>query len=232
MLLPAINNLIQKNLSLGTLTDPVLLGVILAAILLIGLAAGIYPALYLSGIRPVLVLKGQGYSGRPAFDLRKALVTFQFTISVALIAGTVVMVQQIHYAQNAKLGFNKDQVMVIDGAGNFSRSDREAMLGELAMINGVNRAARATGVLGGLNSTTFMNLKGSQNSQLINFIGISYDYLDVLGIHIKEGRVSAAFPSDTPSNGLAGQTSRLSGSVILNETAIRSLAFMNLPSAN
>ena len=171
-----------------------------------------------------LVLKGQGYTGRPAFDLRKALVTFQFTISVALIAATVVMVQQIHYARNAKLGFNKDQVMVIDGAGNFSRSDREAMLGELAKINGVNRAAWATGVLGGLNSTTFMNLKGSQNCQLINFIGISYDYLDVLGIHIKEGRnFSAAFPSDTPSHGLAGQTSRLSGSVILNETAIRDL---------
>jgi putative ABC transport system permease protein len=224
LLLPSINLLIQKNLSLGVLADPVLLGVILAAILLIGLAAGIYPALYLSGIRPVLVLKGQRYTGRPAFDLRKALVTFQFTISVALIAGTVVMVQQIHYAQNAKLGFNKDQVMVIDGAGDFSHADREAMLGELAKTNGVDRAASATGVLGGLNSTTFMNLKGSQNSQLINFIGISYDYLDVLGIHIKEGRnFSAAFPSDTPSSGFAGQTSRLIGSVILNETAVRDL---------
>jgi putative ABC transport system permease protein len=224
LLLPTINLLIQKDLSLGVLTDPLWLGAILAAILLIGLLSGIYPALYLSGIKPVLVLKGQGYTGRPAFDLRKALVIFQFTISVALIAGTVVIVQQIRYAQSAKLGLTKDQVMVIDDAGSLSRADREAMLGELVKINGVTKAASANGVVGGQNWTTNMNAKGSENSQLINFLGISYDYLDVLGIHIKEGRnFSAAFPSDTTSNGLAGQTSRLSGSVILNETAVRDL---------
>jgi putative ABC transport system permease protein len=224
LLLPAINNLIQKNLSLGVLSDPVLLAVVLAAVLVIGLLAGIYPALYLSGIKPVQVLKGQSYTGRPAFDLRKALVIFQFTISVALIAGTVVMVQQIHYALNAKLGLNKDQVMVIDVAGNLARADREAMLSELSRINGVIKAASANGVVGAQNWTTSMNAKGSQNSQLINFIGISYDYLDVLGIRIKEGRnFSAAFPSDTISNGPPGQTSRLSGSVILNETAIHDL---------
>ncbi len=224
LLLPVINQLIQKNLSLGLLIDPVWLAVIFVALLIIGLVAGIYPALYLSAIKPVLVLKGQGFTGRPVFDLRKALVIFQFTISVALIAGTVVMVQQIHYVQNAKLGLNKDQVMIIDDAGNFSRSDRETMLGELAKINGVNKAATANGVVGGLNWTTSLNLKGSTNGQLVNFLGISYDYLDVLGIHIKEGRnFSAAYPSDTPSNGLAGQTSRVAGSIILNETAVRDL---------
>jgi putative ABC transport system permease protein len=224
LLLPAINLLIQKNLSLDVLTDPALLAVTLAAILIIGMLAGIYPALYLSGIKPVHVFKGQTYTGRPAFDLRKALVIFQFTISVALIAGTVVMVQQIHYALNARLGLNKDQVIVIDDAGSISRADREAMLGELMKINGVGKVASANGVVGGLNWTTSMNAKGSQNSQLINILGISYDYLDVLGIRIKEGRnFSAAFPTDTLSPGLAGQTSRLSGSIILNETAIRDL---------
>ena len=224
LLLPVINLLVQKNLSLGVLVEPIWLAVIFASLLIIGLVAGIYPALYLSGIKPVLVLKGQGYTGRPVFDLRKALVIFQFTISVALIAGTVVMVQQIHYVQNAKLGLNKDQVMIIDDAGNLSRSDRETMLGKLAKINGVSKAATANGVLGGLNWTTSLNLKGSTNGQLVNFLGISYDYLDVLGIHIKEGRnFSAAYPSDTPSNGVAGQTSRIAGSIILNETAVRDL---------
>jgi putative ABC transport system permease protein len=224
LLLPPINLLVQKNLSLGVLLDPVLLAVIGAAILTIGLATGIYPALYLSGIKPIAVLKGHGFAGRPAFDLRKALVVFQFTISVALIAGVVVMVQQIHYIQNAKLGLNKDQVMVIADAGSLSRSDREAMLGELAKTNGVNKAASADGVVGGQNWTMNLNLKGSQNSQLINYVDVSYDFLDVVGIHIKEGRnFSAAFPSDTTSQGLAGQISRVSGGIILNETAVRDL---------
>jgi putative ABC transport system permease protein len=223
LLLSPINQLVQKDLSLATLLRPDWLLVTLAGIGLIGLAAGIYPALYLSGIKPVLVLKGLRLPEGSVFNLRKTLVVFQFTISIALITGTAIVVQQINYIQHAKLGLNKDQVMIVD-APNIPRSTMGALETEFRGVNGVGKVAAANGVIGGLNWTTSMKSKGSQNSQLINFIGINYDYLDVLGIQIKEGRnFSAAYPTDTTSNGIPGTTERQAGSIILNETAIRDL---------
>lgn len=223
LLLPPINQLVQKDLSLALLLEPQWLLATVATIVLIGLAAGIYPALYLSGIKPVLVLKGQRLAEGSVFDLRKALVIFQFTISIALITGTAIVVQQINYMQNAKLGLNKDQVMIID-APNTSLSTLHTLENEFKAINGVGKIATSNGVLGGLNWTGTMRLKGSQNGQLINHLQVGFDYLDVLGIQIKEGRsFSPSYPTDTISDGISGTTERQAGGIVINETAARDL---------
>jgi putative ABC transport system permease protein len=223
--LPAINVLVQKNLSLDILLTPLWLLGALAAIVVVGLIAGLYPALYLSAIKPVWVLKGVKLTeAGSVFSLRKVLVVFQFTISISLIVGTGIVLQQIHYIQNARLGLNKDQVMIISDAGNLSRSRRESLLHEFVAMKGIDKAATCNGVVGGQNWTTNMKLKGSVNGQLVNFLDISYDYLDVLGITIKEGRnFSAEFSADTASDGAPGTKERLTGGVILNEKAVKDL---------
>jgi putative ABC transport system permease protein len=223
-LLPFVNQLTQKQLSLATLLHPGWVLTILTSVIAIGLLAGAYPALYLSSFKPALVLKGIHHPEKNVFTLRKALVVLQFTISVALIIGTLIVIEQIRYIQSASLGLNKDQVLIVNNAGSFSRSGRETLLQAVSQIHGVKGAATANGVIGGQNWTTSMKSKGSQNGQLINFLGISYNYLNVLGIHIMEGRnFSSQFPADTTGQGVSGTTERISGSVILNQRAIKDL---------
>lgn len=222
--LPAINGLVGKDLTLSVFLQPLWLLGTLGAILIVGVIAGLYPALYLSAIKPVWVLKGLTMPEGSVFRLRKALVVLQFTISIALLIGTAVVLQQLHYIQNAQLGLNKDQVMIISDAGHLSRSDRESLLQQLQQIKGVDKAATANGVVGGLNWTTDLAAKGSKNQQLVNFLGISYDYIDVLGMHLAEGRnFSPAFPADTSGNGQPGSMQRVMGGIILNERAIKDL---------
>jgi putative ABC transport system permease protein len=89
----------------------------------------------------------------------------------------------------------------------------------------VKKIATSDGVVGGQNWTNSMAVKGSQNSQLVNFLNVSYDFLDVLGIEMKEGRsFSSQFPADTLSNGLSGgPLEQTIGGIILNETAVKDL---------
>ena len=222
--LPVINTLVQKDLSLGLLLKPFWLAATLGAIALIGLLAGLYPALYLSAIKPVWILKARILPNRSVFSLRKVLVVFQFTITIGLIVGTAIVLQQLNYIRDAQLGLDKSQVMIVSDAGSLSRSDREALRNSLLKINGVERVATANGIVGGQNWTRSMRFKESRNNLLLNFIGINYDYLDVLGIKIKEGRgFSPAFPADTIAENRDPSKERFVGSVILNENAVKAL---------
>ena len=115
IILPYYNNLVEKQLMLGTLVQAHTLPLLLLFTLGVGVMAGAYPAFILSSFKPVDVLKGstesQGKSGR---FLRSGLVVFQFGISVALIAGTIIMANQLNYLQSKNLGFNKEQVIVVE----------------------------------------------------------------------------------------------------------------------
>jgi len=227
--LPFVNQLTQKQLSLFNTTNISMLFIVAGVTILLGIAAGIYPAIYLSSFKPVLVLKGFKAQGLGAFSLRKALVVFQFIISVAMIAGTLVVIRQVNYIQNKKLGLNKDQVMVIQGARNLPvAASYESLKNELMEIPGVKKLAGADGMIGGQNWTNSMRAKGSLNAQLVNFLTVGYDFLNVMGIEVKEGRgFSKQFPADTIQEGERGTSERQSGSIIFNETAVKQLGIAN-----
>ncbi|HYK47547.1 MAG TPA: ABC transporter permease [Parafilimonas sp.] len=223
LLLPVVNSITQKQLSLFS-SDNYFTIYFLGAALLIGVVAGLAPALYLSSFKPIVVLKGSKMNERNVFNLRKALVVIQFTISISLIAGACIIYQQVNYIQNAKLGLNKDQVLLIRDYGAVSPPTANSFENALLQIPGVKDAATADGVVGGQNWTNSMSLKGSKNSQLINFLSVGYDYLDVLGIQIKEGRnFSRDFPADTISYVSNHQLNEDIGSIILNEKAVKDL---------
>lgn len=223
LLLPFVNDLTGKQLHL--FKDSTLLLYLLAATLLLGVAAGFFPALYLSSFKPIAVLKGLKLNEQGALNLRKALVVVQFTISIVLIIGVVVISQQVNYLMSAKLGLDTDRVVTIGNVGFLSSTDRQAFKNELEQLPGVKAVAASNGALPSRFSTSRVNVKGSTNEQQVNFMSVSYNYLDMLDIKIKEGRgFSPKFGSDTLTNGTpGGPLEQTIGSVVLNETAVKDL---------
>ncbi|HTB26287.1 MAG TPA: ABC transporter permease, partial [Puia sp.] len=116
LLLPLFNQLAGKQMRVWTLFSTWLLPVLVALIIVVGCIAGSYPAFYLSSFQPVQVLKGSIAKGFKSSWLRSGLVVFQFFISVSLIIGTIVIYNQLTYIRSREIGYNRDQVMVINNA--------------------------------------------------------------------------------------------------------------------
>ncbi len=223
IVLPAFNHFTQKDISMFSANSKIIWIMIAGITLLIGFIAGLYPAFYLSGFRPAIVLKGLNTSGNNTITLRKVLVVLQFVISVVLIVGSLIINKQLNFMQSAKLGFNKEQVIVIN---NLQRSaNSEAFKNALIQMPGIKKVAGADGMIGGQNWTNNFRLRGSQNGQLVNFLSIGNDFLDVLGINLKEGRgFTSQYPADTLNNGIpGGPLNQVIGSVVINERAVKDL---------
>jgi len=221
LLLPIANELTQKTLSV--IGNPPVLGYLFGCTILLGFVAGFFPAIYLSSFKPFAVLKGLKLNENKTLNLRKILVVVQFTISIVLIIGALVISQQVDFIQSSKLGLNKDQVLI--AKNTFSPTQRNSFLNSAAQIPGVIKAAAADGVVGGQNWTNGMRWKGAQNSQLINFLSVNENFLDAMGIEIKEGRgFSKNFPADTMTSGIpGGPLDQNIGSIVINETAVKDL---------
>jgi putative ABC transport system permease protein len=127
------------------------------------------------------------------------------------------------FIQRAKLGFDKERVVVIHNAHQLSVSGRNAYLNRIKQVPGVEKATIAGGVLGGFFGTRQVSIKGSSNDYQLNHISVHYDFLDVMGIELKEGRgFSPNFPADTIRPGIAGgPLEQTIGSILINETAAK-----------
>ena len=221
LLTPVVNELTQKQFDI--LHNPLVLVYLGLVTVFIGLVAGIFPALYLSSFKPVSALKGLKLSERGALNLRKSLVVVQFTISIALIIGTLIIVHQIDYLQSAKLGFNKDQTLVLPNGRGLSKADRSAFLNSIKQLSGVEDAATSNTILGRGFNTARLRAVGSEQEQQLNFTSVGFDYLDVVGIEMLEGRgFSHEFPADTMNNGtLGGPLQQRLGAIVINERAAK-----------
>jgi len=221
LLIPIINDITLKQLSV--IGNPLTLVFLIIAALLVGLVAGLFPALYLSSFKPILVLKGLKLNERGALSLRKALVVVQFTISSVLIIGALVIYQQMSFIQNAKLGIDKEQVIVIKNGNSMPISDRNAYLNTIRSIPSVKKAASGSFSMGEGFSTTRMNVKGSDKEIQMNFTNVGFDYMDVVGLEMKEGRgFSSKYPADSMNGGIPnGPLEQNVGGIVINETAVK-----------
>ena len=146
LLLPYFNTLASKSLTMPR-GDWWLLPVILVSAFVVGIIAGLYPAFYLSGFKPIQVLKGTLSTGSKGSILRNSLVVFQFTASILLIIGTTVIYNQVHYILNQKVGFDKDQVVILQGTNTLDNNNIKSFKNELSKLASVKASPSATSCL-------------------------------------------------------------------------------------
>jgi putative ABC transport system permease protein len=136
LMLPYFNTVASKSLTMPW-TQWWLPPIIFVAAVIVGVLAGLYPAVYLSRFRPVQVLKGTIAGGSKSTMLRSGLVVFQFVASVVLIISTIVIYNQTHFILNRKMGFDKDQVMILHGTNTLNEQNVKQFKNELSKLSSI-----------------------------------------------------------------------------------------------
>lgn len=215
--LPYLNALIGSDLTLNLFASWFTIPFLILFTVVVGFLAGGYPALLLSSFDPYKVLKGNVKNSTQHGLLRKILVVFQFTVSILLIVGTIIMYRQIKYMLNKDLGFNKEQIIVINKAetlGTRLASFKETVKGIPGVINIVSSSA----VPGRNNNSVRYKRDGGTDDkyEVLETNYIDYDYLETYGIALVSGR------NFTRSYGSDGH------SCLINESAIKDFGITNL----
>lgn len=222
-LLPAFNHLSGKEITMGFFLQYTTLLTMVGVGVFTGILAGIYPSFFLSAFKPIKVLKGSLDAHPRRSMLRSSLVVFQFVISTALIIATLVVYRQLHFMQNQKLGYNKEQVLIIQdtyqGLTNNETAFKQKLLQDNRVVNAtVSWAVPANTRMDGTQIFVKPLQQDDPHKEIQTAIfRVDYDYLATLGMKIKTGR---NFSADHPSD---------SSAVVVNETAIQSLGIRGNP---
>ena len=214
LFLPQFNHLSGKTLEINynsTWFVPTLISIAIAT----GIVAGGYPSFVLSSFKPVAVLTGALKAGASHSSLRKLLIVFQFVVSIVMIVGTVVVLDQLEYMQNKNLGFDEENVVVV------RLPDPEAIQRYPAFKNAVLQypevidVSSASSVPGYEANLSVIQPEGFQEDQNVSVqtIWADFDYIETLGIEVKSGR---SFSRDRPTD---------ANSILINEAAARAFGW-------
>jgi len=218
LLMPPFNELTGKDFSIDILSNNNVMMLLLGTSLAVGLVAGVYPALFMSKLSAGQSLKGELRSGRSGLWLRQGLVVFQFFLSIVMITSTLVMDDQMHFIQTKNLGFQKDNMLVIDINSGSARSSFEAMKKEFSDIPGVEEVACSSRVPGEWKEIVQLEAKAvsvDTDSIPAYFMCFDPDMLSTYHLDLIEGR---NFSNNIKLDSL---------SVLLNETAARQFGLEN-----
>jgi len=221
LLLPLFNDIAGKEMSLNLFNGFTMLSILICFAVLVGFIAGSYPAFYLSSFEPVHVLKSDvKRGGRKAF-LRSGLVIFQFAISIILFIGTLVIYDQLKYIQSRNLGFNKEQVIVINKADDL-RNNIGPFKHELLSNSKVVSASSSTAIPGSQKDASVFWVEGTSAQQPhgMREMWTDYDFMKTYQMELAEGRF---FSNDHPSDTAA---------VIVNQAAESVLGVLDLVGKN
>lgn len=221
ILLPVFNNLSGKELSMDY-TNPYFWLGLLAIALFTGLLSGSYPALYLSRFRPVRVLKSGGKSGKDGALFRKILVIVQFSLAIILISGTIIIFKQLNFIQNRNLGFNKENLLMVQIPREFDKryNTLRSQLQNQSDVLGISAASTYPSSIG--NSTWSVGWPGKDEETKILFhnLYVDFGFAQTMGLKIVEGRAfDPSFSTD-------------SAAVLINQEAKRRIGVEDIVGQN
>ncbi|HXB06389.1 MAG TPA: FtsX-like permease family protein, partial [Puia sp.] len=214
MILPAFNQVTGKQILLP-LAQPPFWGLVAALVLITGIVAGSYPAFFLSSLRPVRVLKGTMKFTPAAFWLRKGLVVFQFTLSILLIIGMMVVSRQVNYLQTINLGFDRENLLYTPVRGSLY-TKFPAFKTELSAMPGIQAVVRTDQPPQQTGAHAYdieWEGKNPATKAVVIHVTVGYGFVKMLNLRMVEGRYfSPAFPTDTAA-------------YIINETALKLIGY-------
>ncbi len=186
--LPYFNNLLGTQLKLNLLSQWYTIPGLILFTIIAGFLSGTYPAFFLSSFNPVEVLKGNVKGSMRNGGIRRVLVVFQFAVSVLLITATSVMYRQIFFMLNKDVGFNKEQMLVINRAQSLENRI-EAFKTTVREIPGVINISASTSVPGRINNNNGYGMEGRKEESFLMVSGwVDYDFIDTYGMTLAEGR--------------------------------------------
>ena len=186
LVLPEFNQLAGKQLQPGLLDSGLVLYLILFTVF-VGFAAGSYPAFILSAFNPAVVIKGSAKSDKKKSWLRNGLVIFQFAISIVLLASTLVVKRQMDFVQGMDLGFDKEQMLVIEH-GDVLEQQQGSFMEELRQIPGVKAVGASAQLLAGQYFGIQFMPRGASEPITTNAIAVDDDYIEAMGLSLIDGR--------------------------------------------
>jgi putative ABC transport system permease protein len=197
LVLPIFNDLLGTNLALKFTATGYIIPFILLFPLITGIIAGSYPAFFLSSFNPNLILKGGRENSSHRGRLRKVLVTLQFTVSIFLIIGTLIMYSQITYMLNKDPGFNNDHLLVLENEGALG-SNLHSFKETVAGIPGVISLTSSSYVPGDIRSNQGYALEGRKDETILMWTNyVDYNFIETYGMDLKSGRFfNREFQSD------------------------------------
>lgn len=210
LFMPSFNRLTGLNMNMDYFSNWYTIPVLVGLALFVGLISGSYPSFVLSAYKPVEVLKGELTSGIRGGRLRNLLVIVQFSISIIIIIGTIVVYNQLNYMLNKDKGYSSNQQLVLDRVWPL-HGKIQTFIQELEKLPGIEIASNSTAYPGLVNNDNGYQIKGRERAKTYLMITnyTDYDYLNTYDINMKEGRF---LQRDFPSDSTAG---------VINETTVK-----------
>jgi len=221
LLTPVFNNLSGKELSVRIFTEPVNLLILIIVGFLVGILSGLYPAFFLSASEPLKAVKGNINLQPKGALLRKILVVLQFTISLALIIGTLVIYQQLEYMQNADLGFNKENILLVSFRPSVANR-YDTFKDQMEQHENISHVTMMNEIIGEHHNTHEINYEGLEGDKFVYFPGllVDEDFVKTFDLSIVAGR---DFSEDYIREDSLG--------IIINEAMVKELNWGNPESA-
>ncbi len=214
--LPSFNNFTGKDISINMLLNPEYLLILLAIVILIGILSGIYPSFFLSAFKPIYVLKGNIKLSNSSGIARKVLVVLQFTISIALIIGTLIIFKQLNFLKKSELGFNKENVIVLPIGRTPIVRQYDAFKTELLQNPNIQSATAMDYIFGTAYNTHEFRPEGFPENewQFYPCLVVKHDFIKTFDLKILAGR---AYSFDNKTDAVKG--------IIINRAMVKHMGW-------